>query len=186
MRSDVNLIINYRSCNAKERINMIYMNYPTFEDIIKGYRQGLIYEITAQKSYNRKSNKGDLGVRVQVSGIHSDITADQAIENVLIGDALDTGNLSEDFYAGTDDRNELTRKVQIYWMMQNEYALFTAQLKTMDREDALIIRPYIIKEKSIGELAEDLHIEPESVRKKVYRIKKKLVAQIQPYFRENL
>lgn len=44
--------------------------------------------IESEKAYNRKKNHGDLGVRVQTSGIHSDITADTVISNVITQDAI--------------------------------------------------------------------------------------------------
>lgn len=36
-----------------------------------------------EKAYNRKQSRGDLRVRVQTLGMHSDITADTAINNVI-------------------------------------------------------------------------------------------------------
>ncbi len=47
MSTKVNIVENYKHCEPKKRINLIYQNYPYFEDVIKGYREGLIYEITA-------------------------------------------------------------------------------------------------------------------------------------------
>lgn len=39
--------------------------------------------IENEKSYNRKASHGELGVRMQSSGHHSDITADTAVENII-------------------------------------------------------------------------------------------------------
>ena len=44
--------------------------------------------IENEKAYNRKQSRGDLRVRVQTSEMHSDITADTAISNVITKDAI--------------------------------------------------------------------------------------------------
>ena len=59
---------------------------------MEGYEQSLSFIIKEEKAYARKSVMGDLGVRVQTSGT-SDPTAKEAIENIMIMEAIQKGNL---------------------------------------------------------------------------------------------
>ena len=59
---------------------------------MEGYEQSLSFIIKEEKAYARKSAMEDLGVRVQTSGT-SDPTAKEAIENIMIMEAIQKGNL---------------------------------------------------------------------------------------------
>ena len=79
MVAKASIIEIYARADAAGRVDIICKNYSNFIGIVDGYTEGLRYMIESEKAYNRKKNHGDLGVRVQTSGIHSDITADTAI-----------------------------------------------------------------------------------------------------------
>lgn len=77
MVAKASIIEIYAKADAAGRVDIICKNYSNFIGIVDGYTEGLRYMIENEKAYNRKKNHGDLGVRVQTSGIHSDITADK-------------------------------------------------------------------------------------------------------------
>ena len=77
MVAKASIIEIYARADAAGRVDIICKNYSNFIGIVDGYTEGLRYMIESEKAYNRKKNHGDLGVRVQTSGIHSDITADR-------------------------------------------------------------------------------------------------------------
>lgn len=83
MVAKASIIKNYAKADAAEKVDIICKNYSNFIGIVDGYTEGLCYMIENEKVYNRKQSRGDLGVRVQTSGMHSDITADTAISNVM-------------------------------------------------------------------------------------------------------
>ena len=107
--------------------------------------EGLRYMIESEKAYNRKKNHGDLGVRVQTSGIHSDITAETAISNVIT----------------------LRR-------MRADYDLFNQQLSILGRNESRIFRGYLSGEKDIGEIAEEEGIQYEFAAQRARRAKVKI------------
>ncbi len=88
MVAKASIIEIYARADASGRVDIICKNYSNFIGIVDGYTEGLRYMIESEKAYNRKKNHGDLGVRVQTSGIHSDITADTVISNVITQDAI--------------------------------------------------------------------------------------------------
>lgn len=73
MVAKASIIEIYAKADAAGRVDIICKNYSNFIGIVDGYTEGLRYMIESEKAYNRKKNHGDLGVRVQTSGIHSDI-----------------------------------------------------------------------------------------------------------------
>ena len=89
--------------------------------------------IESEKAYNRKKNHGDLGVRVQSSGIHSDITADTAISNVITRDAIIACDFSRDVLEGVDRSEKYQRDAYILRRMRADYELFNQQLSILGR-----------------------------------------------------
>lgn len=96
MVAKASIIEIYAKADAAGRVDIICKNYSNFIGIVDGYTDGIRYMIESEKAYNRKKNHGDLGVRVQTSGIHSDITADTAISNVITRDAIIACDFSGD------------------------------------------------------------------------------------------
>ena len=69
MVAKASIIEIYARVDAAGRVDIICKNYSNFIGIVDGYTDGLRYMIESEKAYNRKKNHGDLGVRVQTSGI---------------------------------------------------------------------------------------------------------------------
>ena len=88
MVAKASIIEIYAWADAAGRVDIICKNYSNFIGIVDVYTEGLRYMIESEKVYSRKKNYGDLGVRVQTSGIHSDIIADMAISNVITREAI--------------------------------------------------------------------------------------------------
>ena len=78
MKTKAKVTMNYGKCSPIERANLIYMNYSTFEVIIECFKEDLINDIQSEQRYIKRSGHGELGVRVQGSGMYSDPTESQA------------------------------------------------------------------------------------------------------------
>ena len=105
----------------------------------------------------------------------SNPTMNKAIEHMTVAQAIDEGVLDEDFFEDTDNRKELIRKVTCYHRVNTDLEIFTSKLGTMCLKDQNIIRPYLLREKSMDDLAVDFGIDYRSAVKHVYRIKKRLI-----------
>lgn len=92
MSGGANLVEQYAGADVPARIELLIKYYPNFIRLVEGYEQSLSFIIKEEKAYARKSVMGDLGVRVQTSGT-GDPTAKAAIENVMIMEAIQKGNL---------------------------------------------------------------------------------------------
>ena len=62
----------YRKADDAHKFEIIYKNYSCFLRMVDSIISGLAYEIESEILFNRRQAKGDLGVRVQTSGILDD------------------------------------------------------------------------------------------------------------------
>lgn len=149
--------------------------------MIRDYRDDIIKDVMDQKAYNRRSANGDLGVRVQISmGISSNPTQNESINHWTIEEAIDKGILDEDFFEDTDDRYELIRRIDCYHAIHRDAGIFKSKLGSMDLRDQRILKPYLMRQKTMEDLTEDMGIDYRSAIKRVYRIKKKLIEKVEP------
>ena len=56
--------------------------------IVESYTDGLRYMIENEKVFNRQASRGELGVRVQAKGNHSDIIGSSAVASVMTREVL--------------------------------------------------------------------------------------------------
>lgn len=67
--AEANVLEKYAGLTPEKRVDYICKNYSRFTGIIESYTQGLVYMIEEEQDFNRREDRGDLGVRVQGGGI---------------------------------------------------------------------------------------------------------------------
>ena len=165
MVAKASIIKNYAKADAAEKVDIICKNYPNFIGIVDGYTEGLCYMIENEKAYNRMQNRGDLGVRVQSSGMHSDITANTAINNAITKEAIIACDFSGDVLEGVDRGEEFQRDAYTLRCMRADFELFNRQLAILSGNELRIFRGYLSGEKDIGDIAEEEGIQIRKKRK---------------------
>lgn len=180
MKSEAISIDRYTGGQPAEQFDFIYENFAVIHEMIRDYREDIIKEVLDQKAYNRRSTNGDLGVRVQISMGISNPTQNEAINHWTIEEAIEKGILDEDFFEDTDDRYELIRKVDCYHAIHKDAETFQSKLVSMDLRDQRILKPYLMRQKTMEDLTADMGIDYRSAIKRVYRIKKKLIEKVEP------
>ncbi len=178
MVAKASIIKNYAKADAAGKVDIICRNYSNFIGIVDGYTEGLCYMIENEKAYNRRRNHGDLGVRVQSSGAHSDITADTAISNVITREAIIACDFSGDVLEGVDRVEEFQSDAYTLKKMRADFELFNRQLCILGRNEQRIFKGYLSGEKDIGAIAEEEGIQYESAAQKVRRAKVKIKVQM--------
>lgn len=180
MKSGAINIDDYIGVKPEEQFEFIYTHYPIMKNLLTDYREDLIDEVIEQKSYNRRTANGDLGVKVQISIGISSPTEKQAINHMTIEKAIVDGVLDEEFFEDTDNQEKLIRKVTCYYAVSEDVKTFTKKLGSLEQQDQKILKPYIMGQKSMSDLAEDMGIDYRSAIKHIYRVKKRLIAKVQP------
>ena len=180
-----NLVRRYAKADAMDRINLIYNNFTSFLGVVESRTEGLVYLIENEKATNRRHENGDLGVRVQKSTI-SDPTGNMATGNVMTRDALMACDFSGGVLDGTDRREAFIREALVLKDMRRDYKLFNDQLSSLEEKERELVLSYIERKKTMSELAEDLCIDYSSVKKKLYRSKKKVMYLMADYMEGRL
>jgi len=83
MKTEVSIVDRYAKADPWGRIDIILLNYSNFLEIVDGCEESLKFLIVNERRINRKRSLGDLGVRVQSSGM-GDKTAQEAINIVML------------------------------------------------------------------------------------------------------
>ena len=151
MKAKASIITKYDEVDSFGKVDLIIRHYPNFLGIVDGFTEGLCYVIENEKSYNRKVSYGELGVRVQSSGQHSDITAYTAVENAITIEAIITCNFSDGILDDVDRGPEFQKEAFILQDMRKHYALFNKQLVILSNEENQIFLGYLSKEQNLQE-----------------------------------
>lgn len=179
------LVEQYGQGNAKERFRLIFKNYEVFMNTVDSYERGIIHLIIKEKEYNRQNQRGDLGVRVQTSGI-SDPTARKAIELVTVQEAIRKADFSSGLLKDTDAAEEHRREILIINMMREEFDVFEYYLKSLPDKDFKLVYTYIHDRVTSLQIAEDTNMAHQTIRNKLCIIQKSLEEAVLPFFSENL
>ena len=183
MESEAISIDEYLDSDVEQRFDFLYENYAVLKAIIKDYREDIITDVIEMKSYNRRAQNGELGVRVQVSIGVSNPTMNKAINHLTIAKAVDEGYLEEDFFEDTDNPDALVKRVTIYHRVNIDYQTFSSKLETLNPKEQKVMKEYLSGEKSFGDFSEEMGIDYQSAVKKIGRIKHKLIERVEPRLR---
>ena len=77
------IVTKYGDSTKERRLDMICKYYPCFLEIVDSFIEDMEDDIRNEQDYNRRASLGDLGVRVQTSGL-SNRTQKEAVRNVSL------------------------------------------------------------------------------------------------------
>ena len=180
MATKVNFYENYGDKSARERAELIYSNYSSFQGIIEDCKMRLIQE------RRRSNHKDELGVRIQNLGNYSNPTADEAVLDVMLEGAINGLNSAEDALSDPALVQEFKRREYVIVMMADEYASFRRHLHALSVKEQEIIIPLLKQEKDYYTLAEEAGVTVPVVRRKASRIHCELISYMENYFIEKL
>ena len=180
METEAKNIDKYLSFNVSKRFDFLYENYSVLKPLIKNYREDIIMDVIDMKACKRRESIGELGVRIQVSIRRGGPTEGQAITHLTVEKAIEEGFLDESFLEDIEDPDEIIRRITNYHLVRADFEVFSSKLETLTLEDQRVIKPYLLKQKSLGDFANDMGVQYKSAATRIYRIKKKLINQVEP------
>ncbi len=178
MKTKAKVTMNYGKCSSIERANLIYMNYATFEVIIECFKEDLINDIQSEQRYIKRSGHGELGVRVQGSGMYSDPTESQASSFIMLDKLISDETLSEEELGDLLDCENLLYRYRTLYLMKKDYHRFNMQLRKLEPSDREIMIPFLNREKDYIQLSDEQGITIASMRTRVYRIRKDMLEEL--------
>ena len=85
-----------------------------------------------------------------------------------------------------EDSLMFSRELVTLQVMRDEFELVSTEVERLKSSEKKVFIPYIMKEKTIQEIADDRNIEYDSVRKSLKRIKKRIRRCVVPFLREEI
>ena len=182
MVTKVSIVEAYADASIEKKIEIILDNYTGFINIVDGYEQCLSIQIRNEREYKRRKNNGDLGLRVQTSGL-SDTTARIAMENVMIQEAIRKGNFDEAL-KGADDVEKHRKEMQTLINMRDDYVIVGSQINLLQGEDLKIFQQYLSQEMKITDIAIEENRGYDALQKRLKRSRKIVKSQAERFLDE--
>lgn len=177
MREEANIVEQYAYADTSGRIDILIKYYPNFLRLVEGYEQSLSFIIKQEKEYKHRVSRGDLGVRVQTSGI-SDPTAREAIDNIMIMDAIRSGDLKSIIRDLDEEVMQLHEtEVRTLRNMKEDFSIFKNSFFYLEPESAELFEKYLMTCRRVERLATELDIPTEALKQQVHRMKRVVVEQ---------
>lgn len=173
------LVTKYMEGNPHDRFKLIYVHYDRFLNMVESFELGVFHTILCEKEYNNQ-NRDDLGVKVQTSNL-SDITAEEAIEHVMIRDAIKACDFSGDLLKGTDDAEKHKVEIRAIKMMRREYEIFNSNLESLPEAEYRITHKYISKACKLQQIAIDEDKAYQTIKNVLFSTRKTLEEDVVPF-----
>lgn len=176
------IVGTYYRLEPKERINFMYRNYSNFPAVMDKYESDLVDMIKDLLAAARRDALGDLGVRIQTGAMLKDPVGNIACEDDEIDRCLHDINYNGSIYEYINEPDEVLRGVVELGLMQWEYDKLCKGIKALQKKDYEVIFPFINQDCGLQELSVKLQYDPDTMKNKIYRIRKKLVTSISSSF----
>ena len=178
---------SYESGSAQERAELIYKHFCSFEAIIEDIKERLIYDIQVEEQFIRGQHKDELGVRIQRLGGHSDPTANEATDNVMLEKSADgEGDIYLSIKLPLETQMLFERKYHVIKMMRQEYKAFVKHLHALEPEEQEVIIPILKHSKDYLALSEETGISRDVLRKRVSTLHKEFIEDMAEYYVERI
>ena len=168
-----NIVGSYYRLAPGKRLDVIVLNFDNFPGIIKDYEQEMYEWIIDNRAKARQDALGDLGVRIRSGKNNVSVVENSVEEKMLVEAIIKNGRLDascKDLY----ERDDIIRGLNEIKLMRHEYDRVKDRLRTIHSWDRDLYRKYITSPNRSILLSEELKMSEDTVRNKMYRIKKKL------------
>lgn len=164
------IVDKYRIADLDTRVDIIFRNYARFNRMVEGFEKCLSIVIRNEREHKRRKERGDLGIRVQTSNV-SDVTADTAVENVSIQEAIHDGDY-DTALKGSEYYFIHKAEIKTLLDMRDDYEIVCSQVESLDDDERIFLERYIVERESFFTIADDVNLSPEAVKSRIKRTKK--------------
>ena len=166
---------SYYRMAPEKRLDAIVFQFDHFPAVIQDYEKDMEEWILTSRARTRQEARGDLGVRIQSGNASISIVEITVDEKMAVEKIVETGKLDE-FCRRLYDYEEIRRGMLEIKLMKKDYELLKRKIKLLRPDEKAVFERYIRRQDRSAELSGELAISQDSVRKKMYRTKKKLYA----------
>lgn len=174
MLTATEFVNEFRTSNPDKRFDMMFNNFYQLDDIMDIYRENLIFKIFGEVEYQLSHDRNQEDVRVQRTmgfsdAVFSEINLRQNVESLMDADIYE---YRFNFYLY--DNQELIEEVKNFFLTKREIGIFCAHIDKLRGEARYIITEFISRDKDYQEIGNVMNIDADSVRRRIFRLKKKL------------
>ncbi len=168
----------YFQSDTNKKIDIILLNYSTFENQLNIIKNGIKYDIKISQSYKKHSSKSDTGIRVMTSSL-SNPTLNEAVQNYEIDEAFDKDDL-EGILAKTDDPQIFKYQWIMLKQMSDDYYFVKTIIDNICDSDKETLRTYLNYQRSITfkNLSSSDNVELRSIYQRKWRFKNKIKSKL--------
>jgi len=166
------------------RFEYVWDNFYRMEDVIKAKEESLVCFILNERACKKKSSMEEVGVRIRTSRDFYSVTEEEAIERVMISENIKNGTLSKEMIEDTSDADMIRQMLFSINLLKNEYKILECHIHGLSMANKEILLPYVNKKTNLERLSKKLCIEPDSVKQRIYRIKKQLKETVFLYMKD--
>ena len=123
----------YMNATSSKRVNIIIKHYTDFMGVVDGYINGLFYRIESEKESYKRQSMGELGIRVQNSGIHSDPTAKKVNDALELKNAIIQFDFSGGIMEGVEEADKYMRSAKLLKDMRRDYEHFKTNCAVLEK-----------------------------------------------------
>ena len=163
-------IREYGRSDADGRLDLMLNHYGIFPRIIRMLERRTKYKIKTERERLVSKARGELGVRIQKSDI-SKPTEEEAVANVTLEEAFETGNIDPSILKGIESSAEYAADIRIISIMKMDFDLLSDSIDALGAEDSEWIKEYFNKEKLLKEIALDQDKSYDAMKKRLVRLR---------------
>ncbi len=183
--NNTNIINIYKDANPQERFEIMMNGYCDFEKSITIAEKTVQYMIKSEFERLSSRNIDALGERIKTSKL-GDRTANEAISNVMLEESFTKGVLDPSLIKGFSKDKEIIEGFRTARAMRLDFELLRELMKNLSDEEYKIMKMRFEEKKLCKEIAYDVGLKEDTVRKKITQISLKLKEQILFYLEMNI
>lgn len=181
MAAGAKVIQLYKGSTNRKRIDLLCDNYSRINKIITADVNVLIYLVLEDKASLKREENGDLGVRVKGSSISSSPVENHVISKSMVEEAIKKCDFSNGIIKGIDHEMFVMERADAHRLIRRDLGKFNEQLDCLDDDEREFFLPYIMKNKCIDDMADELGISYKATQQKITRIKRKINEGMHPF-----
>jgi len=167
-------VTEYKLSSPEKRFDMLFSNYYQFDNILEVYKSDVVFRILGEIEYHRSRERSELDVRVQHSIGFTDVVFSEVNLNETISNLMDSEIYEARFDNYLYGNTELIDEVKCYIRTRRELDNFSVHLKDFEGDDRIILMNHLSKTLDYVGIAELLHIDADSVKTRVWRLKTRI------------
>ena len=171
------LLRSYSEADPEGRLKIMMGNYAVFPKMIRRVEKKVFYKITVEREYMKSHNRVELGVRVQTSQM-PDPTAKEALDHVILEDAIRTGKYDHSIVRGLDNADEYESAIRTINAMRLDYELLTEIIDDLREKDSRVIKQYLVEGKLFKEIADSEGRTYDAIKKRIEKIRAEIRDQM--------